>query len=111
MIMAATLSQHNMPSTDAGDNGEEDDYMSMTITEPSKPKHEKETYTQRRIRKEREVSTPKSQHSETSILTIALYRPNFAVIQNPKRSAKQTKLPRAMPPSQPRFPPPTKASR
>lgn len=33
---------------------EEDDYMSMTIVEPTKPK-EKETYTQRRIRKEREV--------------------------------------------------------
>ena len=33
---------------------EEDDYMSMTITEPNKPK-ERETYTQRRIRKEREV--------------------------------------------------------
>ena len=33
---------------------EEDDYMSMTIVEPTKPK-EKETYTQRRIRKQREV--------------------------------------------------------
>ena len=31
-----------------------DDYMSMTITEPAKPA-EKETYTQRRIRKQREV--------------------------------------------------------
>ena len=39
----------------ASDN-EEDDYMSMAITEPSNPK-EKETYTQRRIRKEREVIT------------------------------------------------------
>lgn len=36
---------------------EEDDYMSMTILEPTKPK-EKETYTQRRIRKEREVFQP-----------------------------------------------------
>ena len=35
---------------------DEDDYMSMTITEPAKPK-EKETYTQRRIRKDREVSS------------------------------------------------------
>ncbi|KAA6415729.1 MAG: hypothetical protein FRX48_00447 [Lasallia pustulata] len=34
--------------------GEEDDYMSMTIVEPTKPK-EKETYTQRRIRKQREA--------------------------------------------------------
>ena len=36
---------------------EVDDYMSMTITEPSKPS-EKETYTQRRIRKQREVTKP-----------------------------------------------------
>lgn len=33
---------------------EMDDYMSMTIAEPTKPA-EKETYTQRRIRKQREV--------------------------------------------------------
>ncbi|MCJ1361320.1 hypothetical protein MMC16_000418 [Acarospora aff. strigata] len=33
---------------------EEEDYMSMTITEPAAPK-EKETYTQRRIRKQREA--------------------------------------------------------
>jgi hypothetical protein len=33
---------------------EEDDYMSMAIVEPTKP-YEKETYTQRRIRKQREV--------------------------------------------------------
>ena len=32
-----------------------DDYMSMTITEPAQPPM-KETYTQRRIRKQREVS-------------------------------------------------------
>ena len=32
-----------------------DDYMSMTIIEPVQPP-QKETYTQRRIRKEREVS-------------------------------------------------------
>ena len=41
---------------------EEDDYMSMTIAEPTKPV-EKETYTARRIRKEREAearSRPKS---------------------------------------------------
>ena len=41
---------------------DEDDYMSMTITEPTKPL-EKETYTQRRIRKQREAearSRPKS---------------------------------------------------
>ncbi len=42
------------PSKD--DNEEEDDYMNMIITEPTKPR-EKETYTQRRIRKEREVNT------------------------------------------------------
>ena len=34
---------------------EEDDYMSMAIEEPKKP-YQKETYTQRRIRKQREVS-------------------------------------------------------
>ena len=33
---------------------EEEDYMSMAIVEPTKPA-EKETYTQRRIRKQREV--------------------------------------------------------
>lgn len=39
----------------AGPGPEElDDYMSMTIAEPAKPA-EKETYTQRRIRKQREV--------------------------------------------------------
>ena len=34
-----------------------DDYMSMAITEPTKS-NEKETYTQRRIRKQREVPPP-----------------------------------------------------
>ena len=33
---------------------EDDDYMNMVIAEPTKPR-EKETYTQRRLRKEREV--------------------------------------------------------
>lgn len=43
------------PTTSKGSvDDEEDDYMSMAIVEPTKPK-EKETYTQRRIRKEREV--------------------------------------------------------
>ena len=35
-------------------NDDVDDYMSMAIAEPAKP-FEKETYTQRRIRKQREV--------------------------------------------------------
>ena len=34
---------------------EEEDYMSMTIVEPPKPAGGKETYTQRRLRKQREV--------------------------------------------------------
>ena len=42
-------------TTNADDD--EDDYMNMIIAEPSKPK-EKETYTQRRLRKEREVCQP-----------------------------------------------------
>lgn len=37
-----------------GDEEAEDDYMSMAISEPTKP-YEKETYTQRRMRKQREV--------------------------------------------------------
>lgn len=37
-------------------NDEVDDYMSMTIVEPAQPR-QKETYTQRRIRKQREVSS------------------------------------------------------
>ena len=36
------------------DEEEEDDYMSMPISEPTKP-YEKETYTQRRMRLQREV--------------------------------------------------------
>ena len=42
-------------SKPAGDE-EEDDYMFMTIQEPTQPP-QKETYTQRRIRKQREVRT------------------------------------------------------
>ncbi|RFU32039.1 hypothetical protein B7463_g4310, partial [Scytalidium lignicola] len=38
----------------SGDEEEEEDYMNMVILEPTKPR-EKETYTQRRIRKEREA--------------------------------------------------------
>ncbi|KAI9720366.1 MAG: hypothetical protein M1812_002872 [Candelaria pacifica] len=53
--MVAAISQHDIPPTGAGDGEVEDDYMSMTITEPSKPKHEKETYSQRCIRREREA--------------------------------------------------------
>lgn len=41
-------------SATPGAEEDEDDYMNMVIAEPSKPK-EKETYTQRRLRKEREV--------------------------------------------------------
>ena len=44
------------PSRPAIDD-EADDYMSMTILEPTQPL-QKETYTQRRIRKQREVSLP-----------------------------------------------------
>jgi Domain of unknown function (DUF4187)/G-patch domain len=46
-----------MPTQDPGPNNdpddEEEDYMNMVIAEPAKPR-EKETYTQRRLRKERE---------------------------------------------------------
>ncbi|KAK4691440.1 hypothetical protein P7C71_g5561, partial [Lecanoromycetidae sp. Uapishka_2] len=52
-----------MPTSDPPHaTGEEDDYMSMTISEPTIPL-QKETYTQRRIRKQREAearSHPKS---------------------------------------------------
>src|ERR1700710_2558906 len=41
------------PPTSNGLEDEEDDYMNMVIAEPAKPR-EKETYTQRRLRKERE---------------------------------------------------------
>lgn len=37
---------------------EEEDYMSMTIAEPTAQPHVKETYTQRRVRKQREVRPP-----------------------------------------------------
>src|SRR6266536_901061 len=40
-------------ATNGAEEQEEDDYMNMVIAEPTKPK-EKETYTQRRLRKERE---------------------------------------------------------
>jgi len=45
-------SETSAPNDGASDD--EDDYMNMIITEPIKPK-EKETYTQRRLRKEREA--------------------------------------------------------
>lgn len=50
---------------------EEDDYMSMAILEPAKPK-EKETYTQRRIRKQREVAFGLSSPS-IKVLTKNIY--------------------------------------
>jgi hypothetical protein len=49
----ADMPLENSPPAMAVNEDEEDDYMSMVIAEPSKPR-EKETYTQRRIRKERE---------------------------------------------------------
>lgn len=40
--------------SDDQEKGEED-YMSMTITEPPRPRGEKETYSQKKLRKQREV--------------------------------------------------------
>ncbi|MCJ1272431.1 hypothetical protein MMC21_000217 [Puttea exsequens] len=63
--MAMTKSALPLPPSSAKsteDEGEEDDYMSMTIAEPATP-IQKETYTQRRIRKKREAEArahPKS---------------------------------------------------
>ncbi len=48
-----TTSSYNVENGNPGEE-EEEDYMSMVIAEPTKPR-EKETYTQRRMRKEREV--------------------------------------------------------
>ncbi|KAL2037376.1 hypothetical protein N7G274_009861 [Stereocaulon virgatum] len=62
MTRAATSPLPSALKSALDDNHEEDDYMSMTIAEPTKP-IEKETYTARRIRKQREVearSRPKS---------------------------------------------------
>jgi hypothetical protein len=42
------------PPAKMAEEEEDDDYMNMVITEPTKPR-EKETYTQRRMRKEREI--------------------------------------------------------
>ena len=50
---SAVMEKQPKNSTTSVDEAE-DDYMNMIITEPTKPK-EKETYTQRRLRKEREV--------------------------------------------------------
>lgn len=44
------------PTQDGVEEEEEDDYMSMAISEPVKPQ-QKETYTQRRMRLQREVGT------------------------------------------------------
>lgn len=44
-----------MSSAPQANDEEEEDYMSMTIVEPTKPSGAKETYTQRRLRKQREV--------------------------------------------------------
>lgn len=109
--MATNISQLSTPADDAGNEDEEDDYMSMIITEPSKPKHEKETYTQRRTRKEREVhpSTPKI--NLNYLQTTVRRRPKPADVQNPRKSAKLTKPPRATPHCRPRSRPQTKASR
>ncbi|KAI9877998.1 MAG: hypothetical protein M1830_002195 [Pleopsidium flavum] len=57
------------PTSNPATADEEDDYMSMTITEPSAPK-EKETYTQRRIRKQRE-SEAKSRPQPTTTASLA----------------------------------------
>lgn len=46
---------------------EEEDYMSMAITEPSTSVGGRETYTQRQLRKQREVrKTPQCPHSRAS---------------------------------------------
>ncbi|MCJ1382539.1 hypothetical protein MMC17_005652 [Xylographa soralifera] len=49
---------------------EEDDYMSMTIAEPSAPK-QKETYTQRRIRKAREAELRSRQPSKAELAALS----------------------------------------
>lgn len=49
---------------------EEDDYMSMTITEPTAPL-QKETYTQRRIRKQREAEARSRPKSKTELAAAA----------------------------------------
>jgi hypothetical protein len=62
MARAATPPLPSALKSAPDDNDEEDDYMSMIIAEPTKP-IEKETYTARRVRKQREAeahSRPKS---------------------------------------------------
>ncbi|MCJ1391195.1 hypothetical protein MMC18_004057 [Xylographa bjoerkii] len=49
---------------------QEDDYMSMTIAEPSAPK-QKETYTQRRIRKAREAELRSRQPSKAELAALS----------------------------------------
>ncbi len=52
--MAKSPQKKSDPLSNTLPDEDPDDYMSMTIAEPTQPPM-KETYTQRRIRKEREV--------------------------------------------------------
>lgn len=58
LITPTTMAKVVSPNlSKAAVDDEADDYMSMAIVEPTQPP-QKETYTQRRIRKQREVSSP-----------------------------------------------------
>ncbi len=70
------------PSADSASE-EVDDYMSMTIAEPTKPQ-EKETYTQRRLRKQREAETRSHPRSKAEIAAAA---------EAARENALQTALP------------------
>ncbi|KAI9840730.1 MAG: hypothetical protein M1837_001353 [Sclerophora amabilis] len=68
---------------------EEDDYMNMTIAEPTVPK-QKETYTQRRLRKEREAEL-KRPKSKAELAALAAEERDNALAQPLHASAPSSK--------------------
>ena len=78
------LAEH--PTKDGEEDEVEDDYMSMAISEPKKPQ-EKETYTQRRMRMQREVGTSHLPISYPANVNL-LHRQKVSN-QNQKPSSKQ----------------------
>ncbi|KAI9886819.1 MAG: DEIH-box ATPase [Watsoniomyces obsoletus] len=77
---------------------DEDDYMNMIITEPLKPRGEKETYTQRRLRKEREaeLKRPKSKAELARLATETRERALAQPLHETAPSSKGLKMMQSM---------------
>ena len=73
------------------DEEEEDDYLSMTITEPTAPV-QKETYTQRRIRKQREAEEKSCPKSKAELAALEASKRNAALSTALPEDSKGAKM-------------------